>query len=318
MKKIIDEIKKAPSIALFAHIVPDGDALGSLFCLTHVLKKMGKSADAYVAGTVPKRLQFMADTFGYPYFTEIGENNKSYDLCIALDCGDDKRLGEYKDVFYAGKTTVNIDHHISNIGYGQLNYVEGTASSTGEILFGFFKEAGIALDETEASLLYGSIASDTGCFQFTNTSAKTHRIAASLMESGADIAVFNKKLFLTNSQSAMRVRAYVIDNLEYFFDGKAAIACISEENLKKLNATKEDTEGLTDIPKSIEGVEVAMIIKQSDGKTKVSMRTNGYVNASDFTKAFGGGGHARAAGCTMDMPLTEAKEKIVKALEEFI
>lgn len=317
MKKIIDEIKKAPSVALFAHIVPDGDALGSLFCLTHVLKRLGKTADAYVAGTVPKRLQFMADAFGYPYFTEP-DANKSYDLCIALDCGDDKRLGDYKDVFYAGKTTVNIDHHISNIGYGQLNFVEGTASSTGEILFQFFKEANVDLDETEASLLYGSIASDTGCFQFTNTSAKTHRIAASLMESGADIAVFNKKLFLTNSQSAMRVRAYVIDNLEYFFGGKAAVACISDENLKKLNAEKEDTEGLTDIPKSIEGVEVAMILKQTDGKTKVSMRTNGYVNASDFTKFFGGGGHARAAGCTMDMPLEEAKEKIVKALEEFI
>ena len=317
MKKIIDEIKKATSIALFAHIVPDGDALGSLFCLTHVLKRLGKTADAYVAGSVPKRLEFMADAFGYPYFTELNAN-KSYDLCIALDCGDDKRLGDYKDAFYAGKTTVNIDHHISNIGYGQLNYVEGTASSTGEILFQFFKEANVDLDETEASLLYGSIASDTGCFQFTNTSAKTHRIAASLMESGADIAVFNKKLFLTNSQSAMRVRAYVIDNLEYFFDGKAAIACISDENLKKLNATKEDTEGLTDIPKSIEGVEVAMILKQTDGKTKVSMRTNGYVNASEFTRLFGGGGHARAAGCTMDMPLKEAKEKIVKALEEFI
>ena len=316
MKTIIDLLRTNDNIALFTHVMPDGDALGSLFGLAHVLKNADKKVDVYVSGQVPKRLQFMAEDYADSYY--IAPQDKKYDLCIAVDCGDEKRLGVYQEMFFAAKDTLNIDHHISNIGFARYNLVRQQASSTGEILFELLKQMCVCWDAITASLIYGSIASDTGCFRFSNTTASTHIYAAELMQNGANFVKYNKKLFDTHTKTALKAQAYVIENIQYYYDGKVAAASISDQTLQEMGASKEDTEGLIDVLKKIEGVEVALLLKQQDAETKLSVRTSEYVDACAFTALFGGGGHIRAAGCTISLPIEQAKEKVIKALEEFI
>ena len=158
MKTIIKQLKKNNNVAVFTHVSPDGDALGSLFSLAYVLKKMGKNVDVYVSGKIPDRLLFLASDFGGDYYTEL--TDKKYDCCIALDCGDELRLGIYKDMFFAAETTINIDHHLTNNMFAKYNLVKENASSTGEILYCIFKKMK-AFDKLAASLVYASIASDT-------------------------------------------------------------------------------------------------------------------------------------------------------------
>lgn len=316
MKKIIKQLKKQDSFAVFTHVSPDGDAIGSLFSLAYVLRKMGKTVDAFVSGNVPKRLQFMADDFGVEYFTE--PNDKKYSCCISVDCADDIRLGKYKEMYFSAPMTLCIDHHVTNKGYAKHNLIHGDASSNGEILFDIFNKMKV-LDKISASLVYGAMASDTGCFGFSNTSAKTHISAAKLIEYGADYVRYNQKLFFTNSKSALRAQVYTLQNMEYYFDGAVALASVSDNTLEEIGATREDSEGLVNLLKDTEGVEVAVLLKEFDDRVKVSLRTTELVDATAVAGRFGGGGHERAAGCTVNnKTLKETKAAVLKVLEEFI
>ena len=319
MNKIIETIKKYDEFALFTHVSPDGDALGSIFSLALVLNGMGKKADVYISGLVPKRLKFMADDAGIEYFSEPLKIKKEYSCCISVDAGDVARLGVYQDLFKDCKHTINIDHHISNIGYAENNLVRGLVSSTGEVLFDLYAEMKIEYTKEIASEVYGAISSDTGCFSYSNTSPETLCTAAKLIEYGADYVRYNKLLFNTNSLSSLKAQSYVIDNMEFYFDGKVAVAMVDDNALNEIGATKEDTEGLIDILKSVEGVEIGILLKQVDENTKVSTRTNSYIDAVELCSKFGGGGHTRAAGCTIsNMSVSDAKCAILNALEEFI
>lgn len=317
MNKIIKALRKYDDFALFTHVSPDGDALGSIFSLALVLNKMGKKTDIYISGLIPKRLKFMAEDADIEYFAEI--RNKEYSCCIAVDTGDISRLGIYQDVFKGSKHTINIDHHISNIGYADYNLVRGAVSSTGEVLFDLYAEMKLEYTKEIASLVYGAITSDTGCFSYSNTTPHTLEAAAKLIEYGADYVRYNRLLFNTNSISALKAQGYVIDNMEFYFDGKVALAMVDDAILNKIGATKEDTEGLIDILKSVEDVEVGILLKQVDENTKVSTRTNSYIDAVKLCSKFGGGGHTRAAGCTIfNTSVFDAKTAILNALEEFI
>lgn len=315
MKKIIKQLKKQDNFAVFTHVSPDGDAIGSLFSLAYVLRKMGKKVDAYVSGNVPKRLQFMADDFGFEYFTE--PSDKKYSCCVSVDSADDMRLGKYKDMYFSAPVTLCIDHHVTNKGYAKYNLIQGDASSNGEILFDIFSKMKV-LDKVSASLVYGAIASDTGCFGFSNTSSKTHIASAKLIECGADYARYNQKLFFTNSKSALKAQVYTMQNMEYYFDGAVALAAVSDKTLEEIGATREDSEGLVNLLKNTEGVEVAILLKEFDDRVKVSLRTTELVDATAVAGTFGGGGHERAAGCTVYESLEETKAAVLKVLEEFI
>lgn len=314
MIQIIDNILNEDNFAVFTHVSPDGDAIGSLMALTYTLNKLGKKADAYVSGKIPERLKFMTEGFNGNLYTDL--TDKKYKCCISVDCADEHRLGIYKGMFFSAETTINIDHHVSNNNFAKYNYVVRDASSTGEMLFKLLLYFN-AFDKYSASSLYGSIASDTGCFLYSNTSAHTHVVASKLIKYGADYAVYNKNLFNTNTKEELRLRGYVIDNIEYYYDDCVALISISDETLEKLGVEKEQTEGIIDILKGIKGVEVAVLLKQNNDKTKVSVRTNMHVDAVEITTKYGGGGHSRAAGCTVDASLKDTKTKILKTLEAY-
>ena len=190
------------------------------------------------------------------------------------------------------------------------------SSSTGEVLLDVLSACGFEIDEICAGLLYGAIASDSGCFMFSNTSVKTHISAAALMEKGADYVRINKLLFGTMEPQAVKIRGYAMNNLEYYCGGRVAAIVLTEQILKELGVSDEHTEGLTDIPRNVEGVEVGMVVREHSGKVKVSLRTNEFIDASYVMGCFGGGGHKRASGCHTDGDVYTVRDKVVAVIEE--
>lgn len=317
MKKIIDLIKSAENIAIFTHINCDGDAVGSSFALKKVLDEFGKKTTVFIDKKIPERLKFMPELYDAEYLTAY--EDKNFDLFVALDCGDLTRLGEYATVFEKAENTILIDHHKSNGGFAKENFVIPEASATGEVLFDIINEANFLISKETASLLYGAIASDTGSFQYSNTSEKTHLIASKLIGLGADSVYVSKKLFDTLMVSEIKIKGYAMSNFNLFAEGKICTVGISKETMNELGCIYEDVEGLSGFPRSVDGVEVGLLIKEySDGVFKISIRTNSYVDATQLASKFGGGGHIRASGCTIEGTLEEVTQKIVNSAKELI
>ena len=314
MKNIANALLKAEKVAIFVHISADGDALGSAFALKYNLNKMNKVADVYLNEEISERLEFILGFAPLDYKTEL--ENKDYDCLAALDCGDLNRTGIYKEYFETHNNTINVDHHFTNDGYAKLNYVEGSASATGELIFELLKEMNIEFDDATASLLYTAISSDTGCFAYSNAKAHTHIRIAELLNFNIDSAEINRLLFSTNTLTELKLQAYTVENMLICHDGKLAVAVIDEEYLKKCGASYEHTEGLVDILRSVKGVEIACLIKEKEGKTKGSIRTNSYADATLIASQFGGGGHIRAAGFSSDLSLEEVKNKVIEITKD--
>ena len=317
MKKVIDLIKSAENIALFCHINCDGDAVGSVFALKRILEEFGKNVTAFIDTKIPERLKFMPKLYDAEYLTVY--EDKGFDLFIALDCGDLKRLGEFAEVFENAENTISIDHHASNSRFAKENVVVADASATGEIIYDLTQMGNFLISKETATLLYGAIASDTGSFQYQNTSSKTHMIASRLIELGADSVMMNKKLFDTLMVNEIKIKGYAMSNFQLFADGKICFVGITKETMEKVGCLYEDVEGISGFPRSVDGVEIGLLAKEwKDNVFKISIRTNNYVDATVLAGKFGGGGHIKASGCTIEGSIDEVKEKIVKAAKELI
>ncbi len=314
MKNIANALLKAEKIAIFVHISADGDALGSAFALKYSLNKLNKVADVYLNEQVSERLEFMLGFAPVEYKTELPDCE--YDCLIALDCGDTGRLGTFKEYYENHNNTLNVDHHFTNKGYGKLNFVKGDASATGELVFELLQELGTDIDNSSASLLYCAISSDTGCFAYSNVSPDTHIVASELLKYDFDSAEINRLMFATNTLAELKLQAYLVENMLVCHNGKVAVAIIDENCLKDFGATYEHTEGLVDVLRSVKGVEIACLIKEKDGKTKGSIRTNSYADATVIASCFGGGGHIRAAGFSCDNSLEDVKNKVIEITKD--
>ena len=312
MESVIKALKKLNNAAIFTHVMPDGDAFGSALSLREVLKDMGKDADVYISDNVPKRLLFMSED----YLTSF--TDKGYDTLISLDAGDLKRLSEYGEIFKNHQNTISIDHHKTNSLFAKINYVVPEASSTGEVLYDIFKKMGAKISKKTAEHLYCAIASDTGCFKFSSTGEKGHLIAADLIKKGIDFAELNRLLFDTEEVVSYKLKGYAMNKAELHLGGKVSTVSITKEDLKMLGADFEHTEGLSDVTRVIEGVEVGIVLKEKDDLVKVSIRTNRYVDATVLASTFGGGGHIRASGCVSDLSIEETKQKLIKKAQELI
>ncbi|MBO5453579.1 MAG: bifunctional oligoribonuclease/PAP phosphatase NrnA [Clostridia bacterium] len=316
MKNIIKAIREAKKVALFTHITPDGDAIGSTFAMGQLLRSAGIENDIYINEKVPERLKVLEAYGENPYYTELQDND--YDLMLALDCGDLHRLGDFADAFGNFENTAVIDHHVSNPGYAKVNFIEAHGSSTGEAVYNFALQGCFEISSNVASLLYAAITSDTGCFKYSSTTPRTLVAAADLMEKGADYVKICKKLFDTEDIKTLRLKAMATENLQLYHNGKVAVITVTTKDLESHGAIYEDAEGLTDIPRSVSGVEVGIVIKEWKDKTKASIRTNEYVDASALAAIYGGGGHIRAAGLVSEMDVLSLRDDLVANLKDLI
>lgn len=288
-EKIKAKIEKADNILILTHSNPDGDALGSTVGFKYLLKDMGKRAEILLEKEPAPLFSCFGDEFIW------GEPHFSYDLAVSLDCGDELRLGTVAEYFKG--ETVNIDHHISNTEFGKVNYIDPSAAATGEIICALYEYFRMPFTKEAASALYGAILTDTGGFMFSNTTEKTHMFAAKLIKAGADYYNLNKKLIQEKDYKRHRLSAYMIDNMKFLCGGEFALCVLDNELCSKLEIKDDDLNGLAQVPRTVSGVEVGVLISEiTRGLVKVSLRSDCRVNVSEIASRFGGGGHIRASG----------------------
>ena len=310
-------IKPAQRIALLAHEHPDGDCLGSALGLTHILRALGKLCVPACADPAPRSFAFLP---GIEMLQNtLGDEN--FDLVIALDAGELTRFGslyEQHRTFLDRATILNIDHHISSEGCGQVNIIDPTAAATGELLTLFQQQAELPLNQEAAMCLLTGIITDTASFQYTSTTPRTMEVGACLLRAGAIAETIVKPLFRTRPLAQARFQAAVIANARTSCEGRLIWSYATEETLAATGALAEMDENSSGMLRDIEGVQVAAFFKSYNepGVTRLSMRSMAPYNVAAFCMRFGGGGHARAAGATIHQPLPEAMAMIVTELEQ--
>ncbi len=315
MNDILQSIAQSSSIALITHINPDGDAIGSTIALMHALDKMEKSVDVYCQDNIPSMFDFLD---GVNRITKPDQSTKNYDLVIALDCSDPDRMGTCAPIMDRAITSANIDHHVSNTFYANINVVDEEASATGEIIYKLVTQLEIEPNKSIAEALYTAIVSDTGRFSFSNTTSKTHRIVAHLIEWGADVVKLSNLLFNNHSLEWVRLLGQAINSLAIYYDGKVAIMHITQAMMDRVGATEEHSNGIIQYAKDITGVELAALLREvNDSTIKVSLRSQSIIDVSLLAQEFGGGGHKRAAGCTINLPLIPAQDSLMKAINSY-
>lgn len=311
-KKAYKQVLESQNIYIASHVQPDGDNIGSMLSLGLALKKLNKNVRLLKSDEIPSDYMFLPNIDLIKDYDNIDE----IDLFIALDSSDEGRLGKNKDLLSKAKTILNIDHHISNTDFGHINIVDHNASSTGELMYDFIKYMNISIDEDMATCIYTAITSDTGSFMYDNTSAKTHEIAADLIKIGIDKRNININLYQNKSLERTKLFIKTMDNLELYFENKVGLAKITQDMLEDCNAKMEDSEGIISFIRDISPVEVAILLKEfSNNEIKVSMRSKRYIDVAKICSNFGGGGHIRAAGCTINESIEEAKALILNEIE---
>ena len=309
LENIKESIAASESIVILTHENPDGDAVGSSLGMMHALRKIGKNADVVIPS-----LNKMYDII--PGYDEIKSyTDKEYDLCIALDCSDVERLNLCKDIFKRTKNTMVIDHHITNQNFGDVNYVNAVASSTCQNLIVIFGYLEISIDKDIATCLYAGILTDTGGFRY-NVQIETFEFAAMLLETGIDIAKIYRRLFDLTTMPRTKALGLAIDRLELLSNDKIAFTYLTSEDEEKFKLMDGDHEGIVNYGRNLENVEVSIFIRQVDGKYKVSLRSNEYVNVSLIATKFGGGGHMKASGLTSDMSFELLKQALISEIEK--
>ena len=282
-------LKDNDNYDILTHAYPDGDTLGSSFALCLALQQLGKNARV-ITTNIPSKFLYLLNGIKQQIFNT--EN------IISTDVAADSLLG-------------------SNIL--KYKFVDKYAAATCEIIYKLLLRMNIKITENIANCLYTGISTDTGCFRFTNTTADTMRVAASLMDLGCNTEYINKVMFETKSKEKIELERAVYDTMDYCADGKCAIIYTTLEMLKKLDIGDDEMEGLASIPRQIEGVLIGITMREKEGGFfKISVRTNGNINASDFCSRFGGGGHPAAAGCNIEGDLKTVKQKLIKAAEEIL
>ncbi len=308
MKNIIEQIKKADTIAILGHISEDADSVGSSLAMQYALCKMGKKADVVFSGELENRLSFIN---AKGIFKEEAE--ESYDLCLCLDSGDIGRFGDRVEIFKKAKATASVDHHFTNTNFAEFNYVVSDASACGEILYDVIASLGVEIDTTLAEYLFIAIASDTGSFKYSNVSPKTLRITAKLLEQGIDNAYLSRMLFDTETEAVMHFKGQLMSRVETYFDGKLSLIAVDKTEFQKNGVLERDMGDIVNIARQVAGCEIAVSVRETEEKVKISFRSNGKYDVGEIAMHFGGGGHKMASGAaTSDVGFLEMKDRIIK------
>lgn len=313
LDSIKEVIKESENIVVFTHENPDGDAVGSSIAVYSVLSEMGKNVDLVIPH-FPKTYKFL------PNSNEVilEPRLEKYDLAIALDCGDIKRLDDPTDIFLKCETRVNIDHHTSNGMFGDLNFVDPVAPACSQIITTILNYFKIDINKNVATCLITGIITDTGGFRYEGVTTETFEIASSFLEKGVNISKIYKDSLNNISKQKFEARKLTANRTEFLENGKVAYTYMTKKDMKELNVNRSDLEGIVENGRDVEGVEVSIFLYETDKGFKASLRSNNYVNVSDICLLFNGGGHIRAAGCTIASDLEDAKAKILKEVKRVL
>lgn len=300
-----NKLLEQDNILVLCHRYPDGDTIGSAFALGFALRKLGKKVNVMCGDIFPSVYSYIFENFEPEVMKEK--------FVVAVDVADRSMLGMLEKP-YGDKVDLCIDHHGSNTGYAKDTYVDANSASAGEIIWALLPKLGVEADRQIANALYTAVSTDTGCFKYSNTTPKTLRTAAKLLDIGADGAKINTLMFDTMSMGRLKLERAALESIKFYCGGKIASVVLTNEMFENSGASEGDLEGLSSLPRKVEGVVVGIFLRETANGYKVSVRTHQPANACTICKQFGGGGHSAAAGSFIKADsVEEALDKIVEA-----
>ena len=309
LNEVASLLSEHDNFKILTHRYPDGDCLGSGYALAFALRKLGKKANVAVDGNLPSKFTSLAKNYEEQDFTPA--------YIVSVDVAAPQLLA---DSVMQGVDHIDlcIDHHGTNSITAEHRYVDSSAAAAAEIIWQLTQLMQIELDEDIAAGIYTGISTDTGCFIYTNTSPRTHHIAASVMPF-CDWRTINNINFVIKSRAKMKMERMILDTMEYYSGGECAIIYTTLAMCEAMGAGDDEMEGLASIPRQIEGVKMGITMREKEGGVfKISVRTNDGIDAAAFCAQFGGGGHPAASGCSIEGDLGTVKKLLIDAAEEYL
>lgn len=314
IKEILAAISSGNKFLITAHIRLDGDALGSELALYLMLKDLGKEAVICNQDPTPEHYRFLPAA---EQIVHLVDRIEEYDVGFILDCSELERVGNISLDVAKIKTLINIDHHVSNNGFSRLKLLDPKASSTGELLYRLMRKMHVKMTKDICTNLYAAILTDTGGFRYSNTRHETLRAAGDLLEGGADPQWISENIYESDSPAKLKLLSKVMETLDMNLELKTASMVVTFEHLRQTGATMDHTDGFVDIPRTVKGVDIAMLYSQTGEKQfKLSLRSKGNINVEKIARIFGGGGHINAAACRIEGNIETIKSQVLDAVKE--
>ncbi|MBO5929691.1 MAG: bifunctional oligoribonuclease/PAP phosphatase NrnA [Clostridia bacterium] len=313
MVKVAKALKRAKKIAIFTHLNPDGDALGSSFAMKYVLESIGKQADVYLEQEMPEKFLYL----GSDYIVVGPETTCTADTALVLDCADFQRLGTLEQMCKKIPTVVCVDHHYSGEAFGKFYYNDADSAATAQIVYHLSRKLTKNIPQKACIAMYTGISTDTGHFKFSSVTADTFFVASKLLESGINHRKITEILYDTVKYEKPIFIGKAAEQIEFFADGRVAMLKCPKAFLAEYGLSYDDVEELPNLPLKVEGVKIAVLVKDKDETSKrVSLRGRDILDLSRIAGAFGGGGHKNAAAFVIDEDVDATLEKLIQMIIE--
>ncbi len=313
---ILATLKNARRVLVTSHQNPDGDSVGSQLALAEFLTVLTTAPVLVNDGLIPTKYHTLPGIdriLDINDFVPAGE----FDVAVVVECSNPARAGRVADLIDARCTVVNIDHHPDNSSFGAINWNDVTASAAGEMIYGLIREADVSVTPTMAANLYAAILTDTGRFHFSNTTPRCLRIAAELIEAGADPTRLTNDIYFRQSREMIHLAALVAADMDYLLDGRLCAMTLDQARMRETRTNQADAEGLVNLTISAAGVKVGVLFTEmNDARTKVSFRSQDAIDVGAIAAHYGGGGHVNASGCQLHLPLAQARREVLAFLKD--
>ena len=311
------------SLVLACHGGPDGDTLGSALALAHVMRARGKDVVVVSEDGVPENYRFIPESDTIVTATDRRAcdelSRADFDIGMLVDCEGIKRAGKAAEPIVSAKTTACIDHHVPDGEFGRIRIVDQSASSTAELVFDLFEANQVTIDQICATQLLTGLIADTGAFRFANTSPRTFHTAARLTDLGGDPSVIAREVYDTRPLRAVKLLGRTLSSVEIEANGLVVVGVVTRDDLDELQASDTDTDSIINYVRMVKGAKVPILFREIERESiRISLRSRDGVDVNQVARAFGGGGHVAAAGCTVDAPLEEAKRLVLSEVEKWM
>ncbi len=322
LNRILNLIDDSTKVLITSHRDPDGDSVGSQLALAHLVEARGKSYRIVNQGELPRKYVFLdpeKQIESLEALEEAGRRESDADLVFVLDCTSQSRMGKVGEMIPQQAVVVNLDHHGDNENFGTLNYLDPDASAVGEMIYLLFKAAHVPLTPQVSTWLFAAILTDTGRFKFSNTTPACLRACAELIQGGADPRQITNRIYFNHSLAFLKLLGAVLSNPEITLDRRVCIMTVRRETLVSLGVDTKEMEGLVNYSLFLEGVEIGLLFtEKTEARTKVNLRSQNQFDVARVARAFGGGGHRNAAGCTLSLPLEQAKRTVLEHIQTIL
>lgn len=321
LPKVVKAIRRHKKFLITGHVDPEADAIGSQLALASLVRRLGKQAVIVDQDPPPISCDFLPGIGSIVLFKDLKRNViEGTDCLLVADCPSLERIGKVRELVTGQMEIINIDHHVSNDHFGDVNWVEKGGAATGEMVFELFKKSGLKLTREDAEIIYASILIDTGSFRYSSTTARTHLIAAELIKSGLDTNAIYENLFEMKTFEVSRLLGESLSTIKRSRDGKIVWIWITREMLKRTGARTKDAENFIGFPRAVRGSKVALLFKETEkkGMIKVSIRGKDGIDVNRIAAKFGGGGHVAAAGFTIMGSRDSAEKKVMSEIGKYL